>query len=521
MSRGQRLRTVIALALAACAGWAQALEPAALAPLDAIVQGEIRAGRIPGAVVLVGQGEHILYRKAFGLKSVHPAPEPMQPDTVFDLASLTKAVATTTAVLQLAERGLLELDAPAARYWPAFGTRGKQAITVRQLLSHSSGLPAGLDPGRARDPIALHNRIALVAPKSAPGLGVRYSDVNFAALGEIVGRVSGQRLDLYAERHIFRPLGMEHTRFNPPPTWRERIAPTSPDARGQMRQGRVHDPLAAAMGGIAGHAGLFGSADDLARFARDLLAARGKLLQPASVRAMLGPQTLPGAPLRGLGWRLDPPLAANRAALPALGAASHYGFTGTALWLDPATGTYMVALSSRLHPDERGDAGPLRARLAAALSEAIGPLPPGELARQRPEWAARLAPYTPRPVAQALLTGIDVLRPASSSRCAASASPCSPTEAAWTGAAGAASTCCTAPRASSWCACSAPSTASPRTARAASPTAATSPPACPSSACTANTKRHRPPGWTDSTPWWWTCRTSARASTPTPPPSPT
>ncbi len=397
------------LALALLSTTSHALEASDLNPLDTIIQDEIHAGHIPGAVVLVGQGERVLYRKAFGLKAVAPEPEPLQADTVFDLASLTKAVVTSTATLQLAERGLLELDAPAARYWPAFGSQGKQAITLRQLLSHSSGLPAGIDTGRAQDPVALHNRIALIKPQSPPGLGVRYSDVNFAALGEIVQRVSGQRLDIYAAEHIFTPLGMTHSHYRPPMAWRSNIAPTSPDKQQRMRQGQVHDPLASALGGIAGHAGMFGNADDLARFARALLAPSGQLLKADTVRAMFSPQTPPGSPLRGLGWRLEAPLAANRAALPALGAASHYGFTGTALWLDPSSRTYMIALSSRLHPDERGDAGPLRARLVAALSQAMGPMPAAQLAKQRPELAERLKPYIAAPVAQPLLTGIDVL----------------------------------------------------------------------------------------------------------------
>lgn len=404
-----RWRAAAGLALALLSGAGMALESADLARLDRIVEDEIRAAHIPGAVVLVGQGKHILYRKAFGFRALQPGREPMQPDTVFDLASLTKAVVTTTAVLQLAERGRIELDAPAARYWPAFAARGKQRITVRQLLAHSSGLPAGIDPAGAPDPAAVYERIAGVKPLSAPGLGVLYSDLNFAALGKIVARTSGQRLDVYAERHIFEPLGMKHTRYRPPLAWQADIAPTSRDRHHHMRRGEAHDPLAAALEGIAGHAGLFGTADDLARFARDLLAPHGRLLKPDTVRTMLGPQTPPGSPLRGLGWRLDPPLASNRAALPSAGAASHYGFTGTALWLDPATGTYMIALSSRLHPDERGDAGPLRARLAMALSEALGPLSAATLARMRPELAELLAPYIPRDVAQPVLSGIDVL----------------------------------------------------------------------------------------------------------------
>lgn len=167
MKAAARWRAVTGLALALLSGTGMALESADLESIDRIVQDEIHAGHIPGAVVLVGQGERILYRKAFGSSALQPGHDAMQIDTVFDLASLTKAVVTTTAVLQLAERGQIELDAPAARYWPAFAARGKQHITVRQLLGHTSGLPAGVDPGRARDPAAVYERIAQVTPQSA------------------------------------------------------------------------------------------------------------------------------------------------------------------------------------------------------------------------------------------------------------------------------------------------------------------------------------------------------------------
>ena len=178
-----------------------------LSSIAPLVEAEIAAGRIPGAVVLVGQGEQILYRQAFGRRSAGSPSSPMTVDSVFDLASLTKPVVTTTAILQLAERGKVDLDAPAARYWPAFGTSGKQAITVRQLLAHTAGLPAGVDPGRARDAAGLWRQVAEAKPSGAPGREVRYSDVGFLALGRVVELVSGEPLAVYADRHLRPALG--------------------------------------------------------------------------------------------------------------------------------------------------------------------------------------------------------------------------------------------------------------------------------------------------------------------------
>lgn len=383
------------------------LDAQALAPLDGILEAEIAAGHVPGAVVLVGQGERVVYAKAFGRRAVRPADEAMTLDTVFDLASLTKVVATTPAILQLAARGVLSLDAPVARYWPEFAASGKAAITVRQLLAHTSGLPAGIDLRAAARPEQARRLLAAIRPIARAGGDPLYSDVNFAILGELVRRVSGQPLGVYAARNVFKPLGMNDTGFQPPAAKRPRIAPTDRENE-PRRRGAVHDPLAARLGGVAGNAGLFGTAADLARYARALLAGGDGILAPATVTSMFSPQTYPAALPRGLGWRLGAPLASNRAALPPVGAAGHLGYTGTGLWIDPVTGIYVVILSNRVHL-EGGDATPLRARAIAAVAAAVGPLPPERIAERRPELAARVAPYVPKAVAQPVRTGIDVL----------------------------------------------------------------------------------------------------------------
>lgn len=405
----RRLLLVLPMLLLALAGWAQPqLDVDRLAPLAAIVDGEIAAGRIPGAVLLVGQDERIVYAQAFGQRALLPSAEPMTLDTVFDLASLTKVVATTPAVLRLAERGRLSLDAPVARYWPEFSAHGKAAITVRQLLAHTSGLPAGIDLAGATTPAAVLRRLAAVRPEARAGGEPRYSDVNFAVLGELVRRVSGQPLAAFVERQVLRPLRMDDSGFRPPSPLQARIAPTTGNGHG-MRRGEVHDPLAARLGGVAGNAGLFASAGDLGRFARALLAGGAPILAPSSLAAMFAPQTYPAAPPRGLGWRLEAPLAANRAALPPLAVASHLGYTGTGLWLDPLSGVYVVILSSRLHPDGQGDAAQLRARVIAAVAAALGPQSAAAVAAQRPALAARVAPYVPKAVAAPVRSGIDVL----------------------------------------------------------------------------------------------------------------
>lgn len=401
-----RLFAFLALLLALPQAFAARVpDPAALARIGGIVGEEIAAGRLPGAVVLVGGEDGTYYRRAFGDRQVIPQRLPMTEDTVFDLASLTKPVATTTAVLQLVEQGRLDLEAPAARYWPDFASRGKAAITLRQLLTHYSGLRADLDLKRKWSGRDTARRLILAErPVAEPGRRYRYSDINFLVLGELVERISGLPLDVYCARHIFGPLGLHDTGFKPRAS--ARVAPTE-----DGRRGLVHDPTASRMGGVAGHAGLFSTADDLARFARMLLAG-GRLdgvrvLEASGVESMSVPQSPEDQErLRGLGWDLAAPFAVNRDALAPVGAYGHTGFTGTSLWIDPVSRVYVILLSNRVHPDGRGDAKPLRDRLAAAAGEALGPLSESELLAARPLLAAHLPAVQTKPAVQ---TGLDVL----------------------------------------------------------------------------------------------------------------
>lgn len=401
---------LLGLGLLAGMGHARAFDADKLASIATVVDAQIQAGNIPGAVVLVGHRGKVVYRQAFGHRTLQPA-QTMGEDTVFDIASLTKPVATTTAILQLVERGRLQLDAPVARYWPAFGAHGKSGITVRQLLAHTSGLRAGLDLRRrwsgSEAALAL---IVAEKPLTPPGGETLYSDVNFIVLGELVRRVSGQSLADYCKTHIFTPLGMDDTGFLPPAALRARMAPTG-FLHGHLRLGEVHDPLAWRMGGVAGHAGVFSTADDLAKFAQALLDGGKPILAAESMDLLGVPQTRPSdkTTLRTLGWRVDPPLAANREQLPPVGVLGHNGYTGTSLWIDPVSQVYVVILTHRVHPAEKGDAGPLRERVAAIVGDAVGPVAFEQVTALNPVLSAYADVVAPHRSGGGLASGLDVL----------------------------------------------------------------------------------------------------------------
>ncbi len=351
------------------------------APIGQGAKQEIAAGHVPGAVILVGNRGKTVYRKAFGLRAMTPRALPMKVDTIFDLASLTKVVATTTAVMMLVDRGLIHLDKPAAAYWPAFAANGKGGITIRQLMTHTSGLRAGVaSRPHWSDYDGAMEAIAQDQPVRTPGTMFNYSDVNFIALGEIVRRVSHMPLSVFCKREVFEPLGMKDTSFMPSPALKPRIAPTDYQGSG-LRWGVVSDPTAYHMGGVAGNAGVFSTADDLARLAEMLVhggKSQGKqFLSPEAVAAMTTAQRLPGiSTQRGLGWDIRSPYSrVFNNAFPK-GSFGHTGYTGTAMWIDPHSQTYMIILTSRLHPNGHGNVKPLRAKTAAAVAAAVPMGPP-------------------------------------------------------------------------------------------------------------------------------------------------
>ena len=388
--------------------------PNRLAVVDSIVQEAIHAGQIPGAVVLVWHNGQVLYRKAFGYRALEPRRELMTVDTVFDLASLTKVVATTTAVMQLVEKGEVRLNDPVAKYIPEFAQNGKEDITVRGLLTHYSGLEPDLDlthVWQGRD--TAFSMAFAEKPVNPPGSRFVYSDINFITLGALVERVSKVELDKYCAQNIFTPLKMARTRFLPPATWVPKIAPTEYDEQNRMLRGVVHDPSARRMGGVAGQAGLFSTADDLSKFARALIAG-SSVLPSLLVEKMSTPQQPPAAhELRGFGWDIDSPFSTNRGELLPVGSFGHTGFTGTSLWIDPTTRTYIILLTNAVHPHGKGNAVALRTKLATAVTAALA-LTPSEKdqARLKSITGYNEAQTAVRRVAArngSVQTGIDVL----------------------------------------------------------------------------------------------------------------
>ena len=341
--------------------------------VDSIIQQAIADGNIPGAVLVVGHDGAVIYRKAYGERALEPRREAMTVDTIFDLASLTKVIATTTAVMQLVEQGKVRLNDPVAKYLPEFAQNGKEDITIRQLLTHYSGLAPDLDLTTPWEGKGTAYQLAFVMPpETTPGSGWVYSDINFIVLGALVEKVSGETLDVYAAKHIFEPLKMAHTRFLPPASWRAKIAPTQYDENEHMLRGVVHDPTARRMGGVAGHAGLFSTADDLAKFAQTLLNGGGGILSAVTVEKMTTPETPPAAPvLRGFGWDIDSPFSSNRGDLFPVGSFGHTGFTGTSIWIDPTTETYVILLTNAVHPRGKGNAIGLRTKVATEIAAAL------------------------------------------------------------------------------------------------------------------------------------------------------
>ncbi|MBL9202947.1 MAG: serine hydrolase, partial [Opitutaceae bacterium] len=346
-----------------------------LAAIDTAIAEAIAAKKIPGGVLWL-ESRSATYRKAYGHRSLSPSVEGTTEDTIYDAASLTKVVATTTAVMQLVERRQLDLDAPVARYLPAFAQHGKNVVTVRQLMTHMSGLRPGIPatPAWTGTPAAI-DRACAEELRSVPGSAFVYSDINFILLGELVRLASGQPLDAYVREKVFGPLRMTDTGYLPPAAKLPRIAPTEL-VEGKMIRGVVHDPTARRMGGVAGHAGLFLTTADLARFCRMILNGGeldgARILSAASVAEMTRVQN-DGSSRRGLGWDIDTSYSGPRGRwFPAGKSFGHTGWTGTSLWLDPASRTFIIFFSNRVHPDGKGDATPIRREIATLAAEALG-----------------------------------------------------------------------------------------------------------------------------------------------------
>ena len=346
-----------------------------LAAMDAAIETAIASNKCPGGVLWL-ERNGTAYHKAYGNRALVPKREAMTEDTIFDMASLTKVVATTPATMLLVERGQVKLDAPVRTYLPEFTGDGRELVTVRELLTHTSGLPPDIETktdwhGEAE---AIKKTCAEKL-ESPPGTTFKYSDINFILLGEIVQRVSQTPLQVFVQREIYGPLKMTDTGFLPPKKKLSRIAPTEV-VNGKPWRGMVHDPTARHMGGVAGHAGLFSTAPDLARYARmmlDLGELDGvRIFQPETVKAMTSVQTPAEiSAKRGLGWDIDSPYSGPRGEMFPVGSYGHTGWTGGSLWIDPLPNTFVIFLSNRNHPTEAGSVIALRRKLGTLAAEAV------------------------------------------------------------------------------------------------------------------------------------------------------
>src|SRR6185503_3741448 len=376
-----------------------------LAQMDGVIAGEIAKKHLPGAVVLVGHRGRIVWRKAYGDRAVEPTREPMTVDTIFDLASLTKVVATATSIMILVERGKLRLNDPVSLHIPELKGEGRDRITIEQLLTHVSGYAPDFD---LRERWTGHDeaikRLITEPLRNPPGTRFVYSDIGFIALGEVVGRVSGMPLDQFAKKNIFEPLKMRDTGFRPDAGLQSRIAPTE-KRRGQLSylgdtavnvgsegevwlRGQVHDPTSYRMNGVAGHAGLFSTANDLAIYCQMILnfgEYNGvRVLSPLTVAEMTRPRLVAASgATRGLGWDINTTFSSNRGELFPLGSFGHTGFTGTSVWLDPASQMFVVFISNRVHPNGRGDVGPIRGRVATIVAASVTDTAAVERAREQ------------------------------------------------------------------------------------------------------------------------------------------
>jgi uncharacterized protein YbbC (DUF1343 family)/CubicO group peptidase (beta-lactamase class C family) len=384
----------LAVSLPAAVPAAVGMSAARLAEMDAVVAQSIARREMPGAVVLVGRRGRVVWRKAYGAREVEPAREQMTADTIFDLASLTKVVATATSIMILVERGQVRLNDSLTRYIPEFKDEGRERVTIEHLLTHRAGFAPDFDLAQQWSGYdEAIKRLSFEKLRSAPGARFVYSDLGFIALGEVVRKASGMPLDEFARKNIYEPLGMRETGFKPSPNLRPRIAPTEkrsaqesylgsrPDSLSKNEgdhwlRGEVHDPTSFRMGGVAGHAGLFSTADDLAIYCQMILNGGvyngARILSPLGVAAMTRPRAVAeDGSARALGWDVASSFSSNRGDLFTPGSFGHTGFTGTSLWIDPATQTFIVFLSNRVHPDGKGDVTPVRARVASIVASAI------------------------------------------------------------------------------------------------------------------------------------------------------
>jgi len=358
------------------------MDPERLAALDEVITREIETGTIPGAVLLIARSGTIVYSGAWGARALDPVPEEMSFDTIFDLASMTKPLATAAAVMRLVELGQVRLQDRVSVYLPEFAGGGKGGIRVAHLLTHTSGLPPGVPVSTLRSaygaysPEAVWWWICAHDPEGEPGMSFIYSDINYHTLARLVRRVSGRTLADFCRAEIYEPLGMTDTGFYPEGSRLARVAPTERVAEGVLR-GQVHDPMSRLVGGEGGSAGLFSTASDIARFCQMLLNGGSydgtRIFSPLTIRAMTQDRIMG----RGYGFDVASPYATIRGDLLGPDSFGHSGYTGTSVWIDPEQDLFVILLTNRVHPDDSGSVVPLRSKVSNVVAAALTGPPPG------------------------------------------------------------------------------------------------------------------------------------------------
>jgi len=337
--------------------------------IDHVIKEEIEKGNFPGSVVLVGKQGDILYWQAFGHKAIEPCEEPIDRNTVFDLASMTKPIATAASIMILRDRKAIELDDYVGAYLPAFAGNGKEEVRIKHLLNHTSGLPAYMSAAKLKEqfgspsPEKVIEKICGLEAVSKPGEEFRYSCLGYITLAKIVETVSGKSIDDFSRENIFAPLGMNNTAYNPPDSWKKDVA-AAQIVDQQLIRGTVHDPLAKLMGGISGNAGLFSNAYDLSIYCRMLLNEGiwngTRVLSPEAVTMLTTAQAYG----RAYGFDVNSSYSSVKGSYAPEKAFCHTGYTGTSIVCDPASKAFVIILNNRVHPNDEGTSKPVRSKVA-------------------------------------------------------------------------------------------------------------------------------------------------------------
>jgi len=337
--------------------------------IDHVIEEEIEKGNFPGAVVLVGKQDDILYWQAFGHKVIEPCEEPIGRNTVFDLASMTKPIATAASIMILRDRKAIELDDYVGAYLSAFACNGKEEVRIKHLLNHTSGLPAYMSAAKLKEqfgspcPEKVIEKICGLEAVSKPGEEFRYSCLGYITLAKIAEAVSGKSIGDFSRENIFAPLGMKHTAYNPPDSWKKDVAAAQIVDR-QLIRGTVHDPLAKLMGGISGNAGLFSNAYDLSIYCRMLLNEGiwngTRVLSPEAVTMLTTAQAYG----RAYGFDVNSSYSSVKGSYASEKAFCHTGYTGTSIVCDPVSKVFVIILNNRVHPKDEGTSKPVRSKVA-------------------------------------------------------------------------------------------------------------------------------------------------------------